>query len=207
MANAQNLSYGLLQIAGSNRPGMVADVAKFLHDRGGNIVSSHAVRFGRQTFTAATLFSAPADAYAAIEKDLAALKQYSPHLIPAAAPALEERTGSLLYELGLYSFDHKGIVAEVAALMSAEKLDVVQLASCTYPAPFDGTDMFVVEMVLEAPDHLAAKKAHAHLDALAQHRGWDVYWTPVLKTGVKLNPIAAYPPSRMATVTGPGKAE
>jgi hypothetical protein len=55
----------------------------------------------------------------------------------------------------------------------------------------------MIEMVVEAPDHMAAKRARTNLDALAPAQGWDVYWKPFSSAGTTINPLAAYPPSKM----------
>jgi glycine cleavage system regulatory protein len=198
--------YGLLQIAGPNRPGMVAETSAYVLKHGGNIMTCHAVRFGRQLFAANVLLSASPDAFAKIEQHLAEIEQHEPRLLRTKGLSTEEKDAVLLYELTVYAYDREGIVAKVAELMAADGLDVVQLSGVTYPAPFDGQQLFMIEMLVEAPNHMAAKRAHANVEALAPHHGWDVYWKPVLKTGVKINPLAAYPPSKMGgEVEVPGK--
>jgi glycine cleavage system regulatory protein len=189
--------FGLLQIAGPNQTGMVAQTSAFLQKCGANIVTCHAVRFGTQLFTATIIFSVPADSYRLIEEGLSAIKAYEPRLLKTRELSTEQRDPALMYELTVYAYDKAGLVAEVAGLMSAEQLDVVQLSCVTYPAPFDGQSLFMIEMTLEAPDHMAAKRARTKLDALAPSHGWDVYWKPLSNTGMTINPLAAFPPSKM----------
>ncbi len=189
--------FGLLQIAGPNQTGMVAQTSAFLQKCGANIVTCHAVRFGTQLFTATIVFSAAAESYSRIEQDLSTIKAYEPRLLKTRALLPEQRDPALMYELTVYAYDKTGLVAEVAGLMSAERLDVVQLSCVTYPAPFDGQSLFMIEMILEAPDHMAAKQARTKLDTLAPSQGWDVYWKPLSNTGMTINPLAAFPPSKM----------
>jgi glycine cleavage system regulatory protein len=188
---------GLLQIAGPNQTGMFAQTSTYVHKHGGNIITCHAVRFGRQLFSGTMLISAPPDAFAKLEAELSALKAWEPRLLRTRAISNEERVSALMFEATIYAYDKEGVAAEITGIMAAEALDVVQLSAVTYPAPFDGQSLFMIEMILEAPDHLSAKRAYANLEALAPSRGWDIYWKPLLKTGLSINPLAAYPPSRM----------
>jgi len=178
---------------------MVSEVSAFVFKRGGNIITCHGVRFGRQLFAANLLISAPPDNFAAIEKDISEIAAHHPRLLRTRGLSTEERETVLLYELSVYSFDREGLVSKVAEVLADDGLDIVQLSSITYPAPFDGQQMFMIELVIESPNHLAAKRAAAMLDSLAAHEGWDLYWKPILKPGVRINPLATFPPSSMAS--------
>ena len=191
--------FALLQLASPNRPGIVAEATRFVAKHQANIVTQHGVRFGRQMFASTMLVSAAPEALAKLEADLGAIKDLHPQLLRTRALTAEDAEGALLYEATLYAFDKEGLVAEAAELVSAEHLDIVQLSCVSYPAPFDGQQLFMIEMVLEAPNHVAAKKAHAALEGLAPVRGWDVYWKPILRTAARMNPVGVFPPSRMTT--------
>jgi glycine cleavage system regulatory protein len=193
-----NVVYGLLQIAGPNRPGMVAETCKYVLGHTGNVITCHATRFGRQVFVADIMISAPAENFARIEAGLSAISAHNPRLLRTSFETLETYEPVLLYELTVYAYDKEGIVAEVAALMAGDGLDIVQLSCVSYPAPFGGQPLFMIEMLAEAPSHVAAKQAYANVESLAAFHSWDVYWKPVLKTGVKINPLAVYPPSKLA---------
>jgi glycine cleavage system regulatory protein len=193
------LVHGLMQIAGPNRPGMVSETSKYILQHHGNIITSHATRLGSQLFTANILLSATPENYARIEAGLSAIKDHNPRLLRMPGPSNESRDAQLVYECSVYAFDKEGIVAEVAEILAGEGMDIIQLSCASYPAPFGGQPMFMIEMLTEAPNHIAAKKAGASLESLAPSRSWDVYWKPAVKTGLKINPLAAFPPSKMAS--------
>jgi glycine cleavage system regulatory protein len=177
---------------------MIAETTKFVLQHQGNIITCHATRFGRQVFAANLIISASPENFSRIEAGLPAIKLNHPRLLRTRPFLAEAHEAMLLYELTVYAFDKEGIIAEVAEVLVGEGLDIVQLASVSYPAPFDGQPLFMVEMVVEAPNHLLAKRASASIESLAPFHSWDVYWKPMLKTGVKINPLAVFPPSKLS---------
>jgi glycine cleavage system regulatory protein len=196
---SNDVIYGVLQIVATNRPGLVAETSAYVHKHGGNIVTGQGFKLGKQLFAATMVVSAQPENYVKLEAGLSALEalKLQPRLIRIPEIVAETVDSALRYELTLYAYDAEGIVSKVTEILTADGLDIVQLSAVTYPAPFEGQALFMVEMIVEAPQHLAAKRAWANLEALAPFHSWDLYWKPILKTGLKINPVAAYPPSKL----------
>ena len=169
---------------------------QYVRECNGNVENIQALRFGKATFAATLLVSASPDDLRRMNSGLARLAAYNAQLVPAHRPLPSAPDGKLMYEATVYAYESFGIVADVTTIFATNHLDIVQLSGSTYPAPFGaGVNLFVSEFVLEAASVAEAKLASETLHELAKFRSWDVYFCPLLHSGLKFD-RNIFPPSR-----------
>ncbi len=172
-------SFLVLTAIGSDRVGIVDDLARMLADRRCNIEESRMSVLGGE-FAVIMLVSAGADAAAALHGEAGRIGeamglhlQVRPTVPPRPAP------GGRPYLIETVSLDAPGIVHALAAILKGFGVNIEEMETETSAAPWTGAPMFHLRahVVLPSQVHLAEVK-EALLD-LERERDLDVRIEPL----------------------------
>lgn len=196
--------FGVLTTTGTDHVGYVARVADFLATAEANIECQSCSKLGT-LYVTSTWFSAAAADMEVIESTAkAVLHDLHPQFIPMAAPKpLADSGHSIRCTLELLSSEDKpAIVKCLAALLAAKQIDINTLAAATYPAPFQGTRMFMAELRLTLPHRQMLRWLAASIEAWEARYGWDMSLTVDSDSDDRsedtLVPhVAPFPPNRL----------
>lgn len=141
----------VLTVTGSDRVGMVEEVAGLVAARGGNVEVSRMARLGGE-FAILMLVAVPDDRLSDLEADLAHLadrgyKVTSTHPRPGASAHPDWRR----FRIAVQGADHEGIIQEVARYLSQLGINIESADSETIPAPISGVPLFTMTAEVAVP--------------------------------------------------------
>jgi glycine cleavage system transcriptional repressor len=173
------MSQLILTAVGPDRPGLVADLTRHVHESGASLADSRMVNL-RGHFALLALVEGEAGA---LERFRSALSSGSDQLglkidLQDAAGSGSTPQGSVPYRLKSYSMDQPGIVARISSVLQAHGVNVEELETRTESAPFAGTPLFLLEAVVSVPKGTAVRKLRDDLLALGDTIGCDVDLDP-----------------------------
>lgn len=151
------LNYLVISSIGSDRPGIVNELAKICSANQCNIVDSRMTVLGGE-FAVIMMVSGQWDAIGRLESALPALSK-SLDLTTTVKHTKERDTSqSLVYNVNVVALDNPGIVHEIAQYFSQQSINIDDLHTGTYKAPHTGTQMFNLSMCirLSADTHIAS---------------------------------------------------
>lgn len=169
----------ILTAVGADRPGLVADLTKHVHDAGASLADSRMVNL-RGHFALLAMVEGADDAIAAARKALEAdAKRMGLRLeIETVEKAETGKAGTVPYRLKTYSVDQPGIVARVTEVLRKHGVNVEELETRVESAPFAGTPLFLLEAVVTLPSGVSARKVRDDLAGLGDAIGCDVDLDP-----------------------------
>lgn len=142
---------------GSDRTGIVHELARVISDCGGSISESRMANLGSE-FAMLLLVSGNWHSLAKLETELKKLADSSGLIIhlkrtePRAA-----RADMLPYSVDVVCLDQTGIVSGLSGFFSSRAIDIAEVSTRVYPAAHTGAQMFAVQMIVNIPSriHLA----------------------------------------------------
>lgn len=142
---------------GSDRTGIVHELARVISDCGGSISESRMANLGSE-FAMLLLVSGNWHSLAKLETELKKLGDSSGLTIhlkrtePRAA-----RADMLPYSVDVVCLDQTGIVSGLSGFFSSRAIDIAEVSTRVYPAAHTGAQMFAVQMIVNIPSriHLA----------------------------------------------------
>jgi glycine cleavage system transcriptional repressor len=147
----------VLTAIGSDRPGLVEEVAEFVFTRGGSIEDSRMANL-RGQFAIVMLVAGSGESLARLEGDLAQLaatEGIRVELTPAAPNELEA-VPRLPYRLTGRALDQPGLVHQLANLLRSFGVNIESLETTLEAAPVTGAPVFAMEIVVVAVPHDAS---------------------------------------------------
>ncbi len=171
--------YYALSAIGTDRPGIVADVAGLIYESGGNLEDSSMTLLGNQ-FALLILLSGSSEEFqyrlSAGCKRLEWEKRLSIFLTPVEesttlpkAEALSER-----YELTTTGLDRMGIVYHVSRLLADQKINIADMHTKMVPSPESGTSVFTMKIQLEVPVEVVPADLLEKLNRLSEKLAIDI---------------------------------
>ncbi len=146
----------VISAIGSDRPGIVNEMAKSCADNNCNIIDSRMTVLGGE-FAVIMMVSGSWNDIAKLE-----------NIIPTLAKSLDLTTiikhtqprqpkAAICYTVNVVALDNPGIVQEIANFFSKQNINIDDLQTGTYSAPHTGTQMFNLNMAITIPSdtHLA----------------------------------------------------
>lgn len=168
----------IITAIGPDRPGLVGDLAGYLHERHANILDSRMVNL-RGHFALLVLLEADGDAMPALREGLPAfasqmgLQLSTADQTAAAAP----RTG-LPMRLKTYSMDQPGIVHGLASLLKKHEVNIEELETRQESGAFMGAPLFILEARITVPPSVPVRTLRAELERLGDSINCDVDLDP-----------------------------
>jgi glycine cleavage system transcriptional repressor len=169
------MSQLIVTAVGPDRPGIVADLSKHVHDAGASLADSRMVNL-RGHFALLALVDG---SEAALTKLRAVLTEDAKALglridVESTDRAVTTELGRVPYRLKTYSADQPGIVARVTEILRRHGANVEELSSRVESAPFAGTPLFLLDAVVTLPKGTALRKLRDDLGAMGDALGCDV---------------------------------
>ncbi len=168
--------YFILSLLASDRPGIVDEVSSFLFERECNIEDSRMAVLGGE-FAAVLLASGAASSAEKVEADLGQLEaagRLQVQFKRTGAPGERALKEALAYRIRATALDHPGIVFKLSRRLHEKGINIRSAETETLSAPFGGSPLFHLEMVVEVPPTLPVSQLRAFLTELADEENMDL---------------------------------
>lgn len=171
----------VLTVIGDDRPGLVDALAGAVNAVGGSWTRGHMSRLGGK-FAGIAVISIDAKRADDLDRQLDSIRA-SGMLQIASSPlaeggrpgaAVADRDDERFVTLQLVGADRPGIVSEIAGVLAAKGVGIVELESATSNAPMSGELLFEASLLLSAPPSIAIDELQSALEALANELMVDI---------------------------------
>lgn len=167
----------VITAVGPDRPGIASDFSGHVHACGGNLADSRMVNL-RGRFALVALVEGSADVLAKVRARLVeAAPQMGLALEMSSAGKSAPREG-VPFRLKTYSMDQPGIVHRVTSFLEQQGINVEELETHLESAPFMGTPVFTLEIVMLVPRDKNVKALRRSLEELGDALNCDVDLDP-----------------------------
>ena len=139
---------------GTDRTGIVHELARVISDSGGSISESRMSTMGSE-FAMLLLVTGNWHSLAKLETELrkfadgAGLSLHLKRTEPRPA-----RGDWLPYSIDVVCLDQSGIVSGLSGFCSSRGIDIAEVSTRTYPAAHTGAQMFAIQMIISVPSRL-----------------------------------------------------
>lgn len=162
---------------GPDRPGLVAELTGPVHDAGANLADSRMVNL-RGQFALVALVEGSSDVLAEAEKRLRATATAMGLRLDVSRVTKSAPRGGVPFRLKTYSMDQPGIVHRVTAYLREQGINVEELETRLESAPFMGTAVFTMELLMIVPPGTTVKTLRRALEELGDTLNCDVDLDP-----------------------------
>ena len=166
----------VLSALGTDRPGLVAELTQFLVKQGANVEESRMVTLGAE-FGVMMLLSGSADACERVAAESASIaSSLGLQLLtrPTRDPREQRPAKAIPHEIRLEAIDREGIVHALAEELRRLDLNIVDLETSSFAAPFSGGTLFRLEATIDVPPGKPLRALRDALDALADRENLDI---------------------------------
>jgi len=166
----------ILNVSGSDRPGLTQALADAVLSAGGNWLESHLSRLGG-LYVGSVLVELDAGRIDDLRAAVSAVDAQG--LEVRIAPAIEAQGGEgEALSLSLVGQDRPGIVRQVTAALSALGVNIEAFETRISPEPHAGGQLFHMDAQLRLPTGRRAAEVQAALEAISAEIMVDVALTP-----------------------------
>lgn len=167
--------YLVLCALAADRPGLVAEVTRYVKERGGNVEDSRMSILGGE-FGMLMLVSGGEAQVARILDEAGALEAGGLQVIArrTKSPAEHRRAEVLPCLIVAEALDHQGIVHGVTAALHTLGTNIVSLATTAYHAPVTGSPLFRLEARVDVPRGVAIAQVRRAMEQVARDENIDV---------------------------------
>jgi glycine cleavage system transcriptional repressor len=165
--------YMVLTAIGPDRPGLVQEISRAIHESSANLEDSRMAILGGE-FALILLFSGPPSAVDAVRARTATFESSL-----GLRVSLKETTraavsqGFLPYRLRVSGVDRPGIVAAVSKVLAGRSINVASLESRVNNAPLSGTPLFLLHAELQVPSEVALSSLRRDFAAACDEENLD----------------------------------
>ncbi|ARU56621.1 MAG: glycine cleavage system protein R [Pseudomonadales bacterium] len=143
-------NYLVISAIGTDRPGIVNELAKVSSENNCNIVDSRMTVLGGE-FAIVMMVSGNWDSIAKMENAVASTAEKLGLQVHIKQTQPRSTKQSIAYSVQVVSLDHPGIVHEIAGFFTRQQINIEDLQTGTYCAPHTGTQMFNLDMRVNIP--------------------------------------------------------
>lgn len=165
----------ILTAVGSDRPGLVAQLTRTIHENGASLADSRMVNL-RGHFAMLILVDGPDSTLEKLQGLLA--KEASAHGLKLDVQTVRSPDNaakpSVPYRLKSYSMDQPGIVAKITDVLGIYGVNIEELETRVESAPFAGTPLFLLDSVVTVPTGVSVRKLRDELVSLGDSIGCDI---------------------------------
>jgi glycine cleavage system transcriptional repressor len=172
--------YAVITAVGSDRPGLVDVISKFILDAGCNLEDSRMAVLGGE-FAMLILVSGDADAVGRLIDGAEAAGGDSGLAIQARrtrAPGREAAAGVIPYQVSAYSMDHPGIVQQVSHFLAERGINVRVMDTHVAPAPVSGQPLFSLVAIIDVPASENVRALRRGLEEIGDVENTDIEVKP-----------------------------
>lgn len=167
----------VITAVGSDRPGLASEFAGHVHAAGANLADSRMVNL-RGQFALVALVEGTAEILADVKRRLREAAPKSGMTIEFAATPKSDRHDGVPFRLKTYSMDQPGIVHKITRYLHEQGINVEELETRLESAPFMGTPVFNLEIVMLVPKGASVKALRRGLEELGDTLNCDVDLDP-----------------------------
>lgn len=143
--------YLVLSALGSDRPGIVNQLAKVASTNGCNIEDSRMTVLGGE-FTMLMLLSGSDQAITELERSVPGVgNELGLMLLSKRTRPRPPQPAARPYRIEVTALDQPGLVHELANFFSGRHINIESLDTDTYSAPHTGSQMFGLQMIVNIP--------------------------------------------------------
>lgn len=161
----------VISFVGDDRPGIVQTLASIVNEHDGNWLESRMSRLAGK-FAGVVRIELPGARLEPLKVALAGVSGIS--ILLEEAQSAEEDPTSLGYSLNIVGPDRTGILQEVAADLSRQDINVVDMETRVGAAPMTGDLTFYAEANVTVPNTIDIDELQRRLDATADELGVDI---------------------------------
>ncbi len=162
---------------GPDRPGIAAEFSGHVHSAGANLADSRMINLRGQFALVALIEGAP-DVLEAVKKRLDAAAAEMGLAIEVSSAAKAPRREGVPFRLKTYSMDQPGIVHKVTSFLNQQGINIEELETHLESAPFMGTPVFTLEILMSVPRTASVKTLRRSLEELGDTLNCDVDLDP-----------------------------
>ncbi len=162
---------------GPDRPGIASDFAGHVHAAGANLADTRMVNL-RGQFALIALVEGAATALLDVKKRLGEAAPKIGLAIEFSSPTPKDRGSNaregVPFRLKTYSMDQPGIVHRITSYLREQSVNVEELVARLESAPFMGTPIFTMEILMLVPKNVNVKALRVALEELGDTLNCDV---------------------------------
>ena len=163
---------------GEDRPGIVNDLTEVLLDARLNIEDSRMSLLGGE-FAIILLVSGDASSVNTITADKDSLEnKLGLSILIKPTSRREQADGSVRYTIRVEGMDNPGIVHKLAAYLSQQNINIVNLQTQKGHAPHTGSPVFSVNMLVDIPAAANLEQVDAGFTKVCNELNMDAEFTP-----------------------------
>lgn len=171
------MSHGMQELVitavGPDRPGIASDFSGHVHAAGANLADSRMVNL-RGQFALLALVEGNANVLTTLRKRLEDAAPKMKLTISFGEAKKAERLEGVPFRLKTYSMDQPGIVHKITSYLHEQGINVEELETHLESAPFMGTPVFNLEILMLVPKTLSVKTLRRSLEELGDQLNCDV---------------------------------
>ena len=166
---------------GPDRPGIASDFSGHVHAAGANLADTRMANL-RGQFALLALIEGSSAVLADAKKRLEEAAPKMGVAIAFSSPTPQERTSAqregVPFRLKTYSMDQPGIVHRITSYLREHGVNVEELVTKLESAPFMGTPVFMMEILMLVPKNVSVKSLRHALEELGDSLNCDVDLDP-----------------------------
>ena len=161
---------------GPDRPGIASELSGAVLAAGANLADTRMVNL-RGQFALVALVEGSAEVLANVKSRLGELGPKIGLSIESTTPGAKEpaaRRDGVPFRLKTYSMDQPGIVHRITSYLREHDVNVEELQARLESAPFMGTPVFTMDILMLVPKTVKLRTLRTQLEALAETLNCDV---------------------------------
>lgn len=164
---------------GSDRPGVVHEVAEVIRRNEGNILESRMATLGSE-FAMLLLVSGHWHTINKLETALDKLAEAS-NLAITLRQTKRKPTGEPMipYAVDVICLDQEGIVSDVSGFFASRGVEIAELSTRSYPAAHTGAPMFSVQATVSIPGNISIAQVREEFLQFCDHMNIDGILEPI----------------------------
>lgn len=169
----------VITAVGPDRPGIASDVTGHIHAAGANLADTRMVNLRGQFALLALVEGAP-EVLENVKKRLSEAAS-NIHLtidFSGASPKSAAAREGVPFRLKTYSMDQPGIVHRITSYLRDQGVNVEELETRLESAPFMGTPVFTMEILMVVPKKVSVKTIRGALEELGDELNCDIDLDP-----------------------------
>jgi glycine cleavage system transcriptional repressor len=148
------IRHAVLTAIGDDRPGLVAEVTRYVLERGGNLEDSRMVNLHGQ-FAMMMLVAGPDEVIDRVLEGVSQLEREAgvhAELRIAEADRQPAVSAAMPYKLNTWAMDHPGLMRSIAELLGGLGVNIESVETTLRPAPYTNAPLFEMELVVSVPE-------------------------------------------------------
>jgi glycine cleavage system transcriptional repressor len=175
------MAHVILTALGTDRPGLVDELSRFIFDNGGNIEDSRMVNL-RGQFAIMLLVAGSGETLAKLKEGIARFAHaagLNAELKALPDAAVASLVPSRMYRLVATAIDQPGIVHRISHTLRQVLVNIESLETRFTPGPYAGAPLFEMELTLAVPGTASIAQLRQNLGATCDSLNVDWELRPI----------------------------